>query len=261
VTSARESRLLRRSAAVLNGDIAGFSRLVADDVAATVEDIDRARTLTREAVATASGTLVDFIGDSFMAVFPTASAAVDAARRIRVDVDRMNAGLPSRRHVTFRMGIAVGELVSDGEALFGDAVNIAARVRDTVEPGEIAMTGEAFVRLDAPELPVEPLGRRLLKNIPEPVHVYRLRGVSTRVQDVLRADKLGRARPCIAFHGVVPLLEDDATLVRMSQILTREFPAGLMSMPALTLVGGSTDALAESDSTVSLTHPRGMVRP
>lgn len=231
------SQLHRRSAAVLNGDIAGFSRLVADDVTATITDVERARSLTATVVEETGGSLVDFIGDNFLAVFPSAVAAVDAAVRIRSGLDRINLDVPARRHVTFRMGIAVGELVSDGHAVFGDAVNVAARVRETVEPGGIAMTGDTLVRLDSPELAAEPLGRHLLKNIPEPVHIYRLPVGGRRPEtETGTAGAVSLRRPCISFREVVTLLEGDPVLARAAAVLTHELRAGLRAMPALTLV-------------------------
>lgn len=232
------SQLHRRSAAVLNGDIAGFSRLVADDVTATISDVERARSLTAEVVEEVGGSLVDFIGDNFLAVFPSAIAAVDAAIRIRSGLDRINLDVPARRHVAFRMGIAVGELVSDGQAVFGNAVNVAARVRETVEPGGIAITGDTLVRLDAPELEAEPLGRHLLKNIPEPVHIYRIPVDSRRTETEARAaGATSLRRPCISFREVVMLVDGDTVLARAAAVLTHELRAGLRAMPALTLVG------------------------
>jgi adenylate cyclase len=251
-TTTRASQLLRRSAAVLNGDIADFSRLVADDVDSTIEDLERARVITEEAVADCSGTLVDFIGDNFMAVFPTAIGAVDAARRILDGLQQANSTLPVRRRLTFRMGISVGELVIDDSAVFGDAVNVAARVRDTVEPGGIAITGETLVRLDNPELQAEPLGQHRFKNIPEPVHVYRL---SDTDQPGRPATSLSfRPRPCLSFNGVVPLLENDPVLDRTSRLLTLELRAELRKMTTMTLVTSEMGVPPAVKSLPAATH-------
>lgn len=245
-TQAKEDTgLLRRAAAVLNGDVAGFSRLVADDVDATIGDLERAKAMTRAEVTACAGTLIDFIGDSFMAVFPTAHGAVEAGRRILAGLAEANAAAPARRHLTFRLGIAVGELVSDGPAVFGDAVNVAARVRDTVGAGEIGITGETLVRLDVPELPVDPLGEHRFKNIPEPVHVYRLREGSPAVPD--RPRSAFRPRPCLSFRQVLPLLDDDAALARASRVLTQELRAELLRMPAMTVVNGEVEAPEAGD--------------
>jgi adenylate cyclase len=237
---------------VLNGDVADFSRLVADDVDSTIEDLERARVITQDAVAASSGTLVDFIGDNFMAVFPTAIGAVDAARGILARLHQANSALPVRRRLTFRMGIAIGELVIDAGAVFGDAVNVAARVRDTVEPGGIAITGETLVRLDLPELHAEPLGQHRLRNIPEPVHVYRL-------SEAEQPERPGpvpsfRPSPCLSFNGVEPLLESDAVLDRASRVLTLELRAELRKMAALTLVTSEVGGLSAGKSVPAATH-------
>jgi adenylate cyclase len=250
-TMTERTTLSRRSAAVLNGDIANFSGLIADDVGATIEGVERARSVTKAAVEATSGTLVDFIGDNFMAVFPTVVAALEAARRIQQTLADEAREQPSRRRVMFRMGVAVGELVADGDAVFGDAVNIAARVRDTVEPGGIALTGEAVVRLDAPDLPLEPLGRHHFRNIPEPVHVYRLLGLPSG--DVRRGpfETPGQPTPVLSFTGAVPLVEDDPFLVRASRLLTQELRAGLLTMPAMTLMNAEVDRVGDGGPVAS----------
>lgn len=232
-TTSSQSQSLRRSAGVvLNGDIAGFSRLVAEDVERTVEAVRTAREVTAEAVVAAAGSLTDFVGDNFMAVFSSASAAVRAAKDIRMRVEALQSETPAPRRLRFRMGIAVGELISDGGSLYGEAINLAARIREAVGPGEIALSGSAFIRLDEPDEGVESLGPIRFKNLPEEATVYRLTDADSRPSVPVRR----AMRPRILFGEVVSNT-DDPRLDRVCRMVTHEIRRHLIGMPSMDVVG------------------------
>ena len=161
-----------RHLVAVNADIVGFSRLMADDAAGTEETVEDYRSLVEAQVEAASGTLVNFVGDNFMAVFDDATDAIGAAIAISAEVEARNAELPRHRWVRFRMGIDQGEVTSTADRYFGDALNIAARIQEKAPPGGVSVSGRVFEALDEPALRFRPVGRLALKNIPEPVDIF-----------------------------------------------------------------------------------------
>lgn len=164
-----------RLAAILHADVVGYCRLMAQNEAATIralhadlEDIER---LVREH----HGRLVDSTGDSVLAEFPTATSAVGAALGIQSAASSKNAELEPDRRMLFRIGIHLGELRAEGGRIYGDAVNVAARIQAMAEAGGVCLSSVVYeqVRNKLP-LCYEDLGGRQIKNIPYPVHVYRV---------------------------------------------------------------------------------------
>jgi adenylate cyclase len=156
----------------LNADVVGYSRLIADDLEATTATMDEYRELVESRVSENSGTLVNFVGDNFMAVFANTMDAMRTAIAITTEIETRNATLDSSRRTRFRMGLDQGMVaVSSGE-YFGDALNIAARIQAIARPGGISVSGRVYQALDEPSLRFRPIGRRRLKNIPEDADIY-----------------------------------------------------------------------------------------
>jgi adenylate cyclase len=199
--------LQRRRAVVLHADVADYSRLMADDATTTVATMRRYRALVNEAVDEAGGTLVNFVGDSFLALFDDARAGMRAAIRICGAVREHNGDIPRHRRARFRLGLDVGEVVmADDGRFFGDALNIAARIQATADAGGINVSQAIYLDLDEPELRLAALGPRRLKNIPEPVHVYRWSSADGPAEE--QAPAVGRAQePTVV---VLPPHADDA---------------------------------------------------
>jgi adenylate cyclase len=162
----------RSEMVALNADVVGFSQLIADDVEAMTARMDELRGLVAERVRENDGSLVDFVGDNFMAVFGNAMDAMRAAIAITTDIETTNETVPGPRRARFRMGMDQGVLAVSGDAYFGDAMNIAARVQALARPGGISVSGRVYQALDEPELRFRPIGRRPLKGIPEAVEIY-----------------------------------------------------------------------------------------
>jgi adenylate cyclase len=138
----------RKLAAILSADVVGYSRLMAEDEAATI------RTLTayREQVATLvrehRGRVVDSPGDNLLAEFPTALDAVQAGIEIQRVIGARNADLPAERRMEFRIGVHMGDVTVEGDRLYGDGVNIAARLEGLAEPGGICVSAEVHGQVD-----------------------------------------------------------------------------------------------------------------
>lgn len=135
--------------------------------------MSEARVVVNEEVATAGGTLVNFVGDNFMAVFDECEPAVRAAMTITNALAAKNALVPEFQRLRFRMGLDKGTVVIDDDGSYlGDALNIAARIQSIAQPGGLSVSGDVYRALDEPALRFRSKGRQRLKNIPEHIEVY-----------------------------------------------------------------------------------------
>lgn len=172
-----------KQAAVISGDVAGYSKLTADNAIETHHTLQAYRRLVEELVPTKDGEVVQFVGDEFLAVFPDSARAVGAAIGIQRAISTENERLPPGRQMPFRLGLNSGPLSVEDGRWFGDVINIAARLRAMTAPGGICASRATLD--DAGEVParVEPLGRRRLKNIPNPVMAFEIVPADDRGDD------------------------------------------------------------------------------
>jgi len=183
----------RRLAAILCADVVGYSRLMAEDEAGTVGTLTDYREEIAVLVRQHRGRVVDTAGDSALAEFPNATDAVECAVEVQGVLRVRNAPLPEGRRMEFRVGIHVGEVRVEGDRLYGDAVNIAARLEALSEPGGICISRTVYEQVRSKlELAVHDLGQQDVKNIPEPVHVYRVQPCAVREE--ARRPSGGRSR-------------------------------------------------------------------
>ncbi len=166
----------RKLVAILSADAEGYSRLMGDDEVATVRTITEYRDAIASAVAGHGGRVVDAPGDNVLAEFASVVDAVQSAVEIQRDLRSRNTALPAPRRMQFRIGINLGDVIVEGQRLYGDGVNIAARVEGLAEGGGICISGTAYDQVEG-KLPLEYdfLGEHTVKNIARPVRVYRLR--------------------------------------------------------------------------------------
>jgi adenylate cyclase len=166
----------RRLAAILSADVEGYSRLMGDDEVATVRAITAYRAVIASAVAGHGGRVVDAPGDNVLAEFASVVDAVQCAVGIQRELESRNAELPPARRMRFRIGINLGDVIVEGERLYGDGVNIAARLESLAEGGGICLSGTAFDQIEGKlPFPCEFAGEHTVKNIARPVRVYRVR--------------------------------------------------------------------------------------
>jgi adenylate cyclase len=166
----------RKLAAILSADVEGYSRLMGDDEVATVRAITEYRAVIASMVAGHAGRIVDAPGDNVLAEFASVVDAVQCAVDIQRELQSRNADRPPSRQMRFRIGINLGDVIVEGERLYGDGVNIAARLESLAEGGGICISGTAFDQIEG-KLPFrcEFMGEHAVKNIARPVRVYRLR--------------------------------------------------------------------------------------
>ncbi|MGV7224318.1 MAG: adenylate/guanylate cyclase domain-containing protein [Nitrospinales bacterium] len=165
----------RKLTAILSADVVGYSRLMRDDEEATVRDIAAHRVLVTEIIQQHNGRVVDSPGDNILAEFASVVNAVNGAIKIQEKIKKSNTGIPEDRRMEFRVGINLGDVIEEEERIYGDGVNIAARVEGLAATGGIAISGTVYEHIkDKLSLGYHYLGEQDVKNIPEPVRVYRL---------------------------------------------------------------------------------------
>ena len=167
--------LERRLAAILSADVQGYARLMGQDEVATVRTITAYREVVAELIGRFRGRVVDMPGDNILAEFASAIAAVECSARIQSELKTRNQELPKERRMHFRIGINVGDVIIDGERIYGDGVNIAARLESLAPGGGICISGTVFDQIETKlDLDYASLGRRQVKNISQPVRVYQV---------------------------------------------------------------------------------------
>jgi len=165
----------RRLAAILSADVAGYSRLMGDDELATVRTLSEYRGVVAGIVASQHGRVVDMPGDNILAEFGSAVDAVEAALALQAELAARNAKLPEQRRMAFRVGVNLGDLVVEGDRIYGDGVNVAARVEALAHPGGICVSAKVHDEIRRKlALAFEDLGEHALKNIAGGVRVYRI---------------------------------------------------------------------------------------
>ena len=168
-------QIVRKLAAILSTDVKGYSRLMGDDEMATVETITRYRMIISEFVEVHHGRVVDSPGDNLLAEFASAVDALDCAVAIQKKLTIENQSLEDHRRMEFRIGINVGDVISQGERLYGDGVNIAARLEGLSDAGGICISGTVYDQVkNKTGLPLEFIGTRQVKNIAEPIRAYKV---------------------------------------------------------------------------------------
>jgi adenylate cyclase len=165
----------RKLAAILSADVAGYSRLMGEDEEETIRTLTAYRKVTDSCIAQHRGRVVNTAGDSVLAEFASAVDAVQCAVAIQHQLRARNVDLPSERTMEFRIGINVGDVVAEGEQLYGDGVNVAARVHALVDAGGLFISGTVYDQVkNKLALNYHDLGEQTVKNIADPVRVWRV---------------------------------------------------------------------------------------
>ena len=165
----------RTIAAILAADVAGYSRLMAEDEEDTLARLAAAKRVFREAVDHVGGRVFNTAGDAILAEFPSAVEALRAALSIQGALNDLDRHDPPQRRVRFRMGLTIGDVVEVEGDLLGDGVNIAARLEGLAEPGGICLSRTLHEAVSGKvQVSFRDIGAQRLKNIPRPVHAFRV---------------------------------------------------------------------------------------
>ena len=172
---ARE-KTVRRLAAILSADVVGYSRLMGIDESGTLGALRAHRAeLIDPTIAAHNGRVVKLMGDGLLVEFASAIDAVECAAEIQQGMAVRNARMPEDRLIAFRIGINLGDVVIENDDIFGDGVNVAARLQEVAESGGIYLSGTVFEHVDGKvDSDIVDMGNQQFKNIAKPIRVYRV---------------------------------------------------------------------------------------
>jgi TolB-like protein len=166
----------RRLAAILAADIAGYSALMGADETRTVQDLKGHQAVVLPMVSEFGGRIIDTAGDGILAEFASVVNAVKCAVAIQSTMAQRNAGIEPERRMQFRIGINVGDIVYDEARIYGDGINVAARLESIAEPGGICISSKVYEEINGRvDLAYQDMGEQQLKNITRPVRAYWVR--------------------------------------------------------------------------------------
>jgi len=165
----------RKLTSILSADAVGYSRLMAEDETSTVKTLTTYREVIASLIKQHRGRVVDSPGDNVLAEFSSVVDAVQCAVAVQNEIQTRNAELPDNRRMEFRIGVNLGDVIDEEDRIYGDGVNIAARLEAMADPGGICVSKTAFDQIET-KLPLgyEYLGEQPVKNIPKPVGAYRV---------------------------------------------------------------------------------------
>lgn len=188
----------RRLAAIMAADVAGFSRMMSEDELGTLSVLRRFRTeLVEPAIGNHRGRIVKLMGDGLLAEFASVVEAVACAAEVQREIAARNAGAANRQ-MTFRIGIHLGDVLAEGDDIYGDGVNIACRLEGLATPGGICISRQAYDQVQKKlALGYSPLGPQKLKNIPQAVEAFVVSG-----DGLAEANEQQEIRYCRAPDGV-----------------------------------------------------------
>jgi len=171
----QNSRIYRRLTSILAADIAGYSALMGSDEEATVRDLKANQAVIVPMIGQHVGRIIDTAGDGILAEFPSVLGAVKCALAIQRTMTERNEPVEPAKRMLYRIGINQGDVVVDDARVYGDGVNIAARLESIANPGGICVSGKVQDEIAGKiEALWEDLGPQKLKNISQPIRVYRV---------------------------------------------------------------------------------------
>jgi adenylate cyclase len=186
----------RKLAAIFYADVAGYSRLTGADEEGTHRRLSEYLDVISAAIKNHRGRVVHYAGDAVLADFSTVTDALSCAAAIQEDLANRNRDLSKERQVQFRIGVNLGEVIVDRDDIYGDGVNVAARLESLADPGGICISGAVYDAIGnkLPALHYAFMGEQSVKNIAKPVRAYR----------VVAAGEADRVPPACPYSGMVP---------------------------------------------------------
>ncbi len=253
-----EERVKRRLAAILAADVVGYSRLMGADEAGTLAQLKNQRAeLIDPTVAAHDGRIVKLMGDGMLAEFASVVDAVQCAVEIQREMAERNAEVSQDRKIELRIGINLGDVILDGDDIYGDGVNVAARLESLAEPGGICISGAVHDAVgNKLAVRLEFMGEKEMKNIETPVRTYRIgvgdsapgASVDTPARRAAAA-ALPRAKrsdgPSLAVRPFENL-SGDPEQDHFANSITHGIITALIRVPRLSLIGDESPNLARS---------------
>lgn len=170
-----KSNYKRKLTAILSADAVGYSRLMGDDEESTIQTLNSYRDLMTTLIEDYSGSVVDAVGDNLLAEFKSAVDAVQCAITIQIQLKKQNENLAESRRMLFRIGLNIGDVIQEKDRIYGDGVNIAARIESLADPGGVYISRNIYNHIKKKvDFEYEYIGEYAVKNISDPVRVYKV---------------------------------------------------------------------------------------
>ena len=175
IIMSNEQKVTRKLRAIFSADVKGYSVLMADDEVSTIQTLKDYRNIMSTCIEQRGGRIVDAVGDNLLAEFDSAVDAVQCAVEVQKGLRDKNQELPEDKKMEFRIGINIGDVIKDGDRIFGDGVNVAARIESLADAGGICVSRSTYDQIkNKLELSFDYYGEHKVKNIKEPVRVYKI---------------------------------------------------------------------------------------
>ncbi len=250
------TELKKRLTAILAADVAGYSRLMAMDDHGTVNALDSARKVFRSKIESNQGRVIDMAGDSVLAAFETASGAVSSAMAIQAELNTLGRSISEDRRMRFRVGIHLGDIIEKEDGtVYGDGVNIAARLEGLAEPGGITVSDSIRNAVKGKVgAEFEDQGEQKVKNIPEPVRAYRVRVAATPSKSERVPSEIEPSLPEKPSIAVLPfkVLSEDTRMAFLAEGLVEDVGALLARIAGFVVIShASSSAFQNTNVTVS----------
>jgi adenylate cyclase len=233
-------RARRKLAAILAADVVGYSRLMERDEPGTLADLKlRWTSVLKPLVAGYRGRVVKVMGDGVLVEFASAVDAVACATRLQAGMAAANAGLAEDRRIDLRVGLNLGDVIVEGGDLYGEGVNIAARLQEAAEPGGICLSAKVHDEVRGKlDIALEDLGERALKNIAAPIRIFRIAGEGRPTPPALPLPD----KPSVA---VLPFanLSGDPEQEHVADGVVEELTAALSRVRSLFVIAGASTFL------------------
>ena len=226
-------RFKRKLTTIFSADVEGYSRLMGEDEAKTVKTLTAYREIMAERIKQHRGRVVDFPGDNLLAEFSSVVEAVECAVEMQMELKGKNEGLPENRRMLFRIGINLGDVIEEGDRIYGDGVNVAARIEGLADAGGIYISGTVYDQVEN-KLPLafEYIGEQSVKNIKKPIRVYRVQVERREAHSDVSRELPLPERPSIAVLPFVNM-SGDPQQEYFSDGITEEIIIGLSKIPRL----------------------------
>jgi adenylate cyclase len=231
-----EEGFRRKLAAILSADVEGYSRLMDDDEEVTVRTLTTYRSAVTDLVEQYRGRVVDSPGDNILAEFISVVDSVNCAVEIQRELAERNSDLPDKRKMQFRIGVNVGDVVEEGDRIYGDGINIAARIENLTDAGGVCISGRVYDQVENKlDFKYEYAGEHVVKNISKPVRLYRVLAKSeNNISNLVNKHDLP-TKPSIA---VLPFhcLASDQMMEFVSDGLTEDITTLLARVPGFFVI-------------------------
>ncbi|MCI0627630.1 MAG: hypothetical protein L0387_39270 [Acidobacteria bacterium] len=239
--------MVRRLAAILAADVVGYSRLMGKDEAGTLERLRALfKDLIQPKIAERHGRIVKLMGDGLLAEFPSVVEAVQCSLDIQGSMAEREPELSGERRISLRIGVNLGDIIVEGTDIYGDGVNVAARLERLAEPRGICVSSKVYEEVKSKLLATfEDLGEQLVKNIKEPIRAYRVRPVTDEVPAAADLVDTGLKLPEEPSIAVLPFtnMSGDPEQEHFSDGITEDIITALSRIPRLFVIARHSTAV------------------